>query len=156
MSVGFKVSGFREMEKALAKLPAGTAKGLTRRTLKKVLKPVAESADASMFQIGITSALIPEQRRGARADFARSVVSMYVGPVDDDGQGAPHAHLIEMGTGPRYHRNGKFVGAVMADPFMRPAWDAHKGKMLDRLGQEIWLQIEKSLARAAAKAARGA
>lgn len=33
-----------------------------------------------------------------------------------------HGHLIEFGTGPRYHeKSGKYVGATPAQPFMRPA-----------------------------------
>lgn len=154
MSVGFKVDGFRDMERALAGLKRGTSKAVVRRALKKVLKPVAEAADASMFQIAVTSKLSPRQRAAARGDFIGSVVSMYVGPIDDEGRGSPHAHLIEFGTGPRRHKSGKFVGAVMPDPFMRPAWDANKHEMLEHLKREIWAEIQKTLDRAAAKDAR--
>lgn len=154
MSVSFKVSGFREMERSLAGLKRGTAKGVVRRALKKVLKPVAEMADASAFEIAVTSALTARQRGEARRDFGRSKVSMYVGPVDAFGRGAPHAHLIEFGTGPRYHKSGKYVGAVMPEPFMRPAWDAVQPVMLENLKREIWSEIEKTLARAAARAAK--
>jgi hypothetical protein len=150
-----KMEGFREMERNLAKLKRGTAKGVTRRALKRVLKPVAHAAAASPFEIAITSRLTQRQRRGARFDFGRDVVSMYVGPVDDFGDGAPHAHLIEFGTGPRFHSSGKYVGAVMADPFMRPAWDAHKATMTKRLGEEIWAEIERAMARAARRAGGG-
>lgn len=154
MSVGFKFEGGKDLERALGELKRGTAKGVSRRVLKKVLKPVAEAAEASPFTIAVTSALTARQRRGAWQDFRPSVVAMYVGPVDDDGQGEPHAHLLEFGTMPRYHRkSGKYVGAVMADPFMRPAWDANSGDMLERLGVELWQEIEKSVKRAAAKAA---
>lgn len=156
MNVGFKVEGFRDMEKALAQLKRGTAKGVTRRSLKKVLKPVAEAADASAFEIAITSKLTARQKVRARGDFSRSVVTMYVGPIDEDGQGAPHAHLIEFGTMPRHHDSGKFVGAVMADPFMRPAWDAHRPLLLERLGKEVWANIEKTIERARRKAEREA
>lgn len=156
MSVKFKIDGFKDLEKALAQLPAGTAKGATRRSMKKILKPIAYAAEASPFTIGITSGLIPSQRRDARGDFRPGVVAMFVGPVDDDGKGAPHAHLLEFGTQPRFHKNGRFVGAVMADPFMRPAWDAHKDSLLEQLGAEVWDQITKALERAARKAAKQA
>ena len=91
----------------------------------------------------------------ARGDRGAALLTLYVGPVDEDGKGAPHAHLLEFGTGPRYHKSGKFVGAVMADPFMRPAWDQHRGQMLEKLGANIWAEIEKSLARAERAAAKG-
>jgi len=156
MSVGFTFEGGRDLERALGELARGTSKGAARRAAKKTLKPVADAADASHFEIAITSKLTPRQRARVRGDFAGNVLSMYVGPVDDDGQGAPHAHLIEFGTGPRFHEEtGKYVGAVMADPFMRPAWDMHSGDMLKRLGEHLWAEIEKSQRRNAAKAARG-
>lgn len=34
---------------------------------------------------------------------------------------SPHAHLIEYGTGPRYHKSGKHVGRGPAIPFFRQA-----------------------------------
>lgn len=154
MSVGFKVEGFRDMERALAQLARGTAKGAVRRAVKKTLQPVKHMAEASAFTIAITSRLTQRQKGQARGDQGRSVLSLYVGPVDEEGKGAPHAHLQEFGTAPRYHKSGKYVGSVMADPFMRPAWDAHKGVMLEELGKNIWAEIEKSLARAAKKAAK--
>jgi len=155
MSVGFKVTGFRDMERALADLKRGTAKGAARRAIKKTLAPVAEAAAASPFEIAVTSRLNKTQARGARGDRGAALLTLYVGPIDEDGKGAPHAHLLEFGTGPRFHKSGKFVGAVLADPFMRPAWDQHRGQMLEKLGANIWAEIEKSLARAAKAAAKG-
>ncbi|KZX90394.1 MULTISPECIES: hypothetical protein [unclassified Sulfitobacter] len=154
MSVSMKFSGGRDMEKALAKLAAGTAKGVQRRAMKKVLKPVAEQAGASPFEVEVTSKLTRREAGGVRADRARDVVTMYVGPVDNGGKGAPHAQLIEFGTVMRHHASGKAVGAVMADPFMRPAWDAHAPNMLEELGRLTWSEIEKTLARNARRAAR--
>lgn len=158
MRVGFKVDGFRDMERALAQLPRSTAKGVVRRVLKQVLEPVQDTADAysAQFQIAITSRLSRRQRAQAAADFVGRVVTMYVGPVTQDGSHAPHAHLIEFGTGPRHHKSGKYVGAVSPDPFMRPAWDAHEGQLLEELGRRMWIEIEKTVARAAARAERAA
>ncbi len=155
MSVGFKFEGGRDLERALGELSRSASKAASRRAVRKTLQPVAEAADASSFVIAVTSKLTARQRARARSDFRPSVLTLYVGPVDDDGQGAPHAHLQEFGTMPRSHASGKYVGAVMADPFMRPAWDAHSGTLLPRLGAHLWEEIEKSMQRAAAKAARG-
>lgn len=55
MSVSMKVSGFGDIEKALAQLPAGTAKGVARRAMKKELAPVKAAAEA--FWPGATEAL---------------------------------------------------------------------------------------------------
>ena len=154
MDASFKVGGLGQMQANLESLKASTAKAVVRRALKKVLNPVAERADASMFTIAVTSKLTARQRSEVRGDFKRSVVSMFVGPVDEDGQGAPHAHLVEFGTGPRFHKSGKYVGAVMPEPFMRPAWDAASPALLEDLKREIWAEIEKTLARARARNAK--
>lgn len=150
-----KVDGFREMERQLARLKQSTAKGVVRRVLKQTLAPVADTADAYSphFQIAVTTRLSPRQRGLARSDFVGHVVSMYVGPVTQDGSHAPHAHLVEFGTGPRYHASGKYVGAMPPDPFMRPAWEAHRATILDDLGRKMWTEIEKALARAEARGA---
>ncbi|AUQ71036.1 HK97-gp10 family putative phage morphogenesis protein [Phaeobacter inhibens] len=155
MSMKMKIEGAGDIERALGALARGTAKGVTRRAMKKALQPVARAAEGSPFVIAVTSKLAPRQKGRARRDQGRSKIAMYVGPVQQDGSHAPHAHLIEFGTGDRYHKSGKYVGAVMADPFMRPAWDANRERVLEILKREIWAEIEKTVARAARKAARG-
>lgn len=156
MKIEVKFEGAREIERALADLPRATAKAVTRRALKKVLEPVADTADAytEHFNIAVGTKLSPRQRGQARGDFAGNVVTMYVGPTQEDGSHAPHAHLIEFGTGPRFHKSGKYVGYVTPQPFMRPAWDAWSPKMLDELGRLMWAEIEKTVARRAARAAK--
>ncbi|UWQ29913.1 hypothetical protein [Leisingera sp. M523] len=151
-----KIEGSGDIERALVELARGTAKGVMRRAMKKSLQPVKRDAENSSFEIAITSKLSPRQRGEARRDRSRTKVSLYVGPVESDGSHAPHAHLIEFGTGPRRHESGKYVGAVMADPFMRPAWDANRERMLQILRKEVWAEIEKAVERAARKAAKAA
>lgn len=155
MSMKLKIEGSGDIERALAELPRGTAKGLMRRAMKKALQPVAEAADASPFAIAVTSKLVASQRRDAGTDRGPNLITLYVGPVQSDGSHAPHAHLYEFGTGPRFHaETGKYVGVQLADPFLRPAWDANRDSMLAILRREIWIEIEKTLARAARKAAK--
>lgn len=160
MSVKFKMEGGGDIERALAGFARGTAKGISRRSIKKVLKPVAKTAEANSdgkFKVAVTSKLTKAQARQARADRGSSKVTLYVGPVQKDGSHAPHAHLYEDGTAPRYHKkNGKFIGAMPANPFMRPAWDLYQPGMLKNLGELVWLEIEKSVERAARKAAKAA
>ncbi|HEV7344265.1 MAG TPA: HK97-gp10 family putative phage morphogenesis protein [Devosia sp.] len=40
-------------------------------------------------------------------------------------------------------------------PFARPAWDETKDEVLKRIGEELWLGIDKAAKAAAKKAARG-
>jgi hypothetical protein len=159
VSIKLEVKGFRDIERALADLPRGTSKGVARRAMKKELAPIADTANAfwpgatdDVFRV--TSRISPSQRGDSQAKRGRSVVNLYVG-ANYGPQGAPHAHLIEFGTGPRYTRGGAFRGSVAPQPMLQPAWDAHKNQLLEGLGARLWDEIRKTQARRAAKAARG-
>ena len=159
MSVKMKIEGFREIEKALADLPRGTAKSVVRRAMKKELAPVAAMANAlwpgtddDVFRI--SSKVSRSQKGDRKAPKGASIVNMFVGANKAPG-GAPHAHLIEFGTGPRSHKSGKYVGAVSPQPMLQPAWDAHSLGLLEGLGARIWEEIAKTMARRAKKAAKG-
>lgn len=156
MAVKMKIEGAGDIERALASLARGTAKGVMRRAMKKSLKPVAQAAQAtSPFTIAVTSKLTARQSREARGDRGRSKVVLYVGPVQPNGDDAPHAHLYEFGTGPRVQTStGRSTGAVSARPFLRPAWDTAKPEMLETLRREVWAEIDKTVERARRKAAR--
>lgn len=158
MSRSLKMTGFKELERKLAQLPASTAKGVTRRVLKKQLKPVAVMANAfwpgsSDDVFRITSRIARGQMSDSAMVMSKTTVNMFVG-APGGSSGTPEAHLIEFGTGPRYHEGGKYTGAVDPTPMLQPAWDAHKHKMLERLGADLFEEIEKSLKRRAAKLAR--
>lgn len=159
MSMKLKIEGAGDIERALAGFARGTAKGIGRRAMKKTLKPVAKLAQGmsgDKFRVVVTSKLSERQKRQARRDRGRSKIPLYVGPVMPDGDEAPHAHLYEFGTAPRFHESGKATGEMPARPFMRPAWDASQAQMLETLKREIWLEIEKSVKRARRKAAQAA
>jgi HK97 gp10 family phage protein len=83
-----------------------------------------------------------------------AVVDLVLGP--DLLDGGRHAHLVEFGTGPRYHKGGKFVGAMPAEPFLRPAFDAQAGPTVDRLKPILAAEIDKAVTRRAARLAKAA
>lgn len=153
MTVKMKITGFREIEKALAKLPQGTAKGVARRAMKKELAPVKDTAEAfwpgATEAFKISSAIKGSQRGDTLATRGRSVLNMYVGSFE------PHAHLIEFGTGPRSWKSGKYTGQVAPQPMLQPAWDMHKKQVLQGLGDRLWGEISKTIARRAKRAAKG-
>lgn len=156
MSVGLGFGGGPEMERALARLKVGTGKGAVRRALKKALEPIrAQAAAAGPFEVAITSKLNRSQAAGARGEGRGREVVQYVGAVDAGGKGAPHAHLVEFGTGPRHHASGKYVGFVAPRPFLRPAWDANAPDLVQRVSELVWIEITKALERQAARDAAG-
>lgn len=151
-----KVTGLREIEKALADLPRSTSKSVARRGMRKELLPVAAMANAlwpgsSDDVFRIAARVAKSQPQPKRDD---SVVNLYVG-APGGANGTPEAHLLEFGTGPRFHKSGKFVGQVSPTPMLQPAWDAHKSQMLRGLGASLWAEIEKTMARRAKRGAGG-
>lgn len=54
-----------------------------------------------------------------------------------------HALFVEMGTGERKHKSGKSVGAMPAQPFLRPALDDKADDAVRRFGDNIVNAMEK-------------
>ena len=58
---------------------------------------------------------------------------------------APHQHLVEFGTAPRYHASGKSVGAhpKPANPFFRTSIDQAKAGIKGRIGDSAKSVIDR-------------
>ena len=161
MKTVVKVEGLRELEAAFAELGKTLSRGVMRRAADKALKPMLEQAKgrvaASTQNVGqledsmaVSGRLSKRQAKDARRE-GKSYVERYAGA------GAlPQAIALEFGTGERFHRDGKSVGVMDAEPFMRPAWDAHKAGMPEAVGRDLWTEIEKAAARKARRDAKKA
>jgi HK97 gp10 family phage protein len=150
---GLKLTGFKEMDAVLRSLPTSTAKRVADRAMKAAMEPVAAAANG-MRPKGKTAVIVNKklnknQSREFRGKESETVRVMFVGSP------SPRAHLEEFGTGPRFHKSGKYVGIMRARPFMRPAWDATRQQVLDRLAADLGREIEKTVARRARRAAKG-
>jgi hypothetical protein len=148
-----KVEGFAELDRQLASLTKAAGKGVLRRSLKKAAQPMADLmqdlaprgdtatdqlAESVMIGTRLSARQASLHRRMFRDD--RASVEMFVGPGPD-----PAAWNQEFGNvnhGPQ--------------SFARPAWDREAMPTLDRLGNIMWEELEKSIVRAARKAARQA
>lgn len=153
----FRVDGMAGLEKALADLAKSQSKAVSRRALIEAAEPTVTAAEALApvddgelrESIGASNKLTPRQKRRFRE--TRGDVTVFVGA------GASHAHLVEFGT--KAHTNaGQFAGSqhpgTSAQPFMRPAWEGTKHQVLERLKDRLWANIEKTVARNAARAAK--
>lgn len=166
--VTVRTEGFAELERALGQLSKSAGKGVLRRALIKAAEPMAEIArslapdDAATTgfdlkkSIKVGTRLSKAQKRAHRKMFrddrASVEVFMGAGPL-------PQATFTEFGTAP-FINKGKFAGTqnpgIAPKPFMRPAWEQDKRAMLDRLSDELWAELDKSIKRAERKAARQA
>lgn len=151
MAAKVKISGLRELERALRQLPKSTGKAALRRVLKKRAQPVADDMRALApvdpksegdlrESIGVSTKLSKRQRKLHRKTFRndKAAVEMFVGAGPD-----PAAHQQEFGNvnhGPQ--------------SFARPAWDANKTQMLEGIKDDLWKEIEKSAQRFAKRQAK--
>lgn len=152
-----RLDGAKELQNALRELPKRVGKAAVKRALLKAGKPIAQQAKA-LAPIGtgrlkrtirISTTLSRRQRRtrAKGADATETTVYIGAGP-------SRHAHLVEFGSGERTTGTGKSTGAMPAHPFLRPAWDAGKGRALADFGRLLWIEIEKAAKRLARKVAK--
>lgn len=150
MKMTVKTTGLKDVDAALAKIEKkATQKAVMRRALKTAAQPMADAAKSKaprddgdlQASIGVSTKLSDRQKKLHRKLFRndKAAVEMFVGP----GQ-LPQAHNQEFGN--EHHG---------PQPFMRPAWDQEAMPTLERLGQEMWSEIDKQAKRAAKKAAKG-
>jgi len=153
MAETIKLTGFKELERELESLTKAAGKGVLRRSLKKSAQPLADlmkayaprgetATDLLAESIAVSTKLSKRQAGKHRKMFRndKASVEMFVGPGPD-----PAAWNQEFGNiihGPQ--------------PFARPAWDQDKMALLDRLGKELWTELDKSIKRAERKAAKQA
>lgn len=177
----FTLSGFSDLEAKLAALPDRIAKGAAIRGMRRAGNLIAEEQrrlaprdDGQLVEsIRVTArarsraglaeyanelasggsyrdaqSALREARRGG-TEGAGSRVSLTIGAS------APHAHLVEFGTVERFHESGKSTGSMPAQPFIRPAFDNTKDKMLGTIKSELTDEIERTAKRHARTAAKG-
>lgn len=148
MSATVDLVGFDGLEQQLEKLSQAAGKGVVRRSLKKAAEPLAdlmrvyapEGEGELIASIGVSTRLSKRQKRLHRKMFRddRASVEMFVGAG-----AVPQAVTTEFGT---------YIMA--AQPWARPAWDSEQMQVLNRLGDHLWQEVEKSVLRAERRAAR--
>ena len=129
----------------MGQLSRATGKRVIARALQDAAAPVIEAARDNVAvasgrlrdSLAITTKLSKRQRAKHRK---QSEAEVFAGTA-----ALPHAHLIEFGT--KHHG---------PQPFMRPAWDANKEKVLEhikgQLEQRIMVAVERAKRRAANRA----
>jgi HK97 gp10 family phage protein len=143
----FRLHGLEGLDNALKQLPKSTGKSALRTELKNAAKPVEKDAESRaprgptgnlIESITIKTVLKKSQKRG-RAKAGD--VEVYVGATTPKGA---HAHLIEFGT-----------FKMAAQPFLRPAFDSNKEKVLENFSEGIWERLAKAARKLAKQAETG-
>jgi HK97 gp10 family phage protein len=173
MKTRVRVSGLRELDAALGELPKAAARRVVVRVLTKAAEPMAETARtlapddpetgapdlhtsiavstklrnpagkqefaAVMRAGGSREEAVAALRAARSAGGDESFAEVFVGP-DKEGS---HGVLQEFGT---VHHGPQ--------PFMRPAFDRHKGQALEIIKRDLGDEILKTAKRIAARKAR--
>lgn len=142
MKVTGKITGFKELRAALAELPRATERSVVRKVLKRRAEPIADMArslapvdtGALRDSIAVTTKLSRRHRKALKE--GKKDTNVHIGA-------SSKAHLQEFGT--REHA---------PQPFMRPAWDAHKGGLVDEIRADMWVEIQKAVNRKAKRDAK--
>lgn len=151
-----KLTGFKELNKALNDLPRAAHSGALRRAGTKAMQPMADLATRLAPNDPTTSApddLATSITLSSRAKAGR-------GGLEGVEKGT--RANIHMGPGsdlPRYVRAVVMEFGSFKDkpqPYMRPAFDQEGSAVIDRLKPLLRAEIDKVVARIAARAARAA
>lgn len=146
MTVKVELKGFKELEKALLKLPQATAKGAARRVLKKAAEPTRAKA----------ATLAPDDPRTDSEDLNRAIA---ISTRLNKTQGRKHRakpNEVRVYVGPAGNRMKRYAAAIVnefgsykmaAQPYMRPAWASTQKEALDIIRKEMAKEVQKTVAR---------
>ena len=144
MKTVVKVEGLKELDAALGQFTPTKRRAIGRVALDnageitakaaRALVPVDTGGLRESIDVSGTLSRAQKSEHSKRAEQER-----FIGP-----DSRPQGHLREFGG-----------DGNAPQPFMRPAWDQTKEQVLDRIGDELWVGIEKAVNQAAKRAARG-
>lgn len=144
IKVRVRVEGLSEMKDAFLELPKATGKNVIKRILTKRAQPIASDAESrapvksGRLKAGITTGTKLSRRQSSLARDSKSYTEVYAGAGTN-----PQATWQEFGT-----------SKDKPQPFVRPAWDTHKGTLLTDLAADLWEEISKAAERISRKTAR--
>jgi HK97 gp10 family phage protein len=168
MKVNIRTSGFAELDKALAELSRSAARSTMQNALRKAGQPMADAASANaprdtgelagsikvstriQNNVGKAEFAAVVRGGGSKADAggamraARSLATSessfavaYVGPAKAKSKGDAIKRIVE-----------EFGSLKQSpQPYLRPAWDAHKDQALDIIRRELGNEIIKTARR---------
>lgn len=175
-AVRIKVEGLKELDAALGELSKGAARGALRRALVKAAEPMRAAAERNAPKLTgeLKSKIIVTSRTDNRAGKAEFAAVMKGGGTRSQAAEAMRDARRATGVGESFAeafigpaKGGKRLAikaAVQefgsrkqaAQPYMRPAFDAEAQNVIGKIKDELSSEIDKSVRRARARAAKKA
>lgn len=147
MDVKLKLTGFEEIDQVLKGLPLILNHRVLQSAHVQAVKPLIEKAKLTAPE-GPTGNLIDSigaVKSSVRTSFDLGQVQ--VGPRRSSKYKGHHSHLIEYGTKQRSNKRGANRGRVKAKPFMEPAFEATKNRVLGSVNDELGKAVYKFMRR---------
>lgn len=157
--VTVKVTGFKEIDDVLKKLPDSLSEPVIRAANRAAAKPLIDKAKANAPE-GPTGHLVDSIGIANKVEEKGSIIkagkgAVAVGPRRGKGnrntQGW-HAHLVEYGTVKRSKKNGQITGVMPANPFMKPAWLSTQVEVRAKIKEELGKSVKSLMKRTIKKA----
>ncbi len=144
MKVRLRFEGGRELDAALSQFTPAKRRAIGRvaldeggQIMAKAARALAPVDEGNLRESIDVSGTLSRSQRGEHQKIAEQ--ERFVGPDN-----RPQGHLREFGS-----------DGNPPHPFMRPAFDQTKDAVLNRIGEALWLGIEKAVAALARQARRG-
>jgi HK97 gp10 family phage protein len=143
MKTTVKVEGLKEIEAALGQFTVAKRRAIGRVALQNAGEITAKAARA----------LVPVDSGGLRESIDVSG-SLSKGQKGQHGKQADQERFIGPDSRPQGHLREFGGDGNPPQPFMRPAWDETKDQVLQRIGDELIVGIEKAVQQSARRAAK--
>ena len=175
-AVRVSVSGLKELDAALGELSKGAARGALRRALVKAAEPMRAAAERNAPELtgALKRSIIVTSKVDNRAGKAEYAAVMKGGGTKAQAVGAMRdarrakgigGSFAEAYLGPEKGSKRDAIKAVVqefgsrkqaAQPYMRPAFDAEAQNVIGKIKDELSSEIDKTVRRARARAAKKA
>lgn len=170
-AVTIKVAGLADLDRALGELTKATARNVLRRVLTKAAQPMADAArrlapDDPKTKKSLRETIIVTSKSGKKVGSAEFAEVLRAGGTRQEAGAALRSARREAASKDSFatvyvgmNRKG-FYGMFQefgtsnhaAQPFLRPAFDANKDRVVEVVKSDLGAEIKKASARAAKRA----
>lgn len=136
MRADVKTSGFDELQRKLAQLPAAMSMRVQVNALKAGAEPIRAAA----------AALAPRDEEAGAPHLADNIIVAVPSAARREAQGVFDGAVVEVGpSAPFFYGFFQEIGTAFhpAKPFMRPAFDSNVRRSLRIVGIEAWTAIRR-------------
>lgn len=139
----FEIEGMADLEKKLLEVMPREALNISRRTATKLAAEVRKEIKSKTPED--TGNLKKSIKSKRDKDFGKA--NLAGASIYTERPFGNHWHLVEHGTQERFHKSGKAVGKMPAQPFVLPTVEEWRGKLPQFYREEFGRQFEKEMAK---------